>query len=290
MNNCRYRDITRMNVGAIVMNCNPFTLGHRHLIEFASKQVDFLYVFCVEEDLSAVPFEDRIYLMKQGTRDLKNVVVIPSGRFVLSRYTMPSYFRKEEQKLVVKDASCDVEIFGYYIAPKLNIKTRFVGEEPTDIVTREYNEKMRSILPELGIRFVEIPRRENEYGEIISASVVRKLVETNDYDKIKSFVPQTTFDYLRGKPVWNKINKAMVNDQKDEENKYKYKWVFDEYNGVILFGIGNKGIEYFQSLSVVDQNKVVFVDRCAHNAETFLDGREVFGPDKLQTEIGRAHV
>ena len=32
-------------VGAIVMNCNPFTMGHRYLIETAASQVDRLYVF-----------------------------------------------------------------------------------------------------------------------------------------------------------------------------------------------------------------------------------------------------
>lgn len=39
-------------IGAIVMNCNPFTLGHRYLIETASKQVDTLYIFVVEENKS----------------------------------------------------------------------------------------------------------------------------------------------------------------------------------------------------------------------------------------------
>ena len=34
--------------GSIVMNCNPFTLGHRYLIEYAAKNVDNLYIFVVE--------------------------------------------------------------------------------------------------------------------------------------------------------------------------------------------------------------------------------------------------
>ena len=32
-------------IGAAVMNCDPFTLGHRYLIETATKQCDHLYVF-----------------------------------------------------------------------------------------------------------------------------------------------------------------------------------------------------------------------------------------------------
>ena len=31
--------------GGIVMNCNPFTLGHRYLIEYAAARVDYLYIF-----------------------------------------------------------------------------------------------------------------------------------------------------------------------------------------------------------------------------------------------------
>lgn len=53
-------------VGSIVMNCNPFTLGHRYLIEYASKYVDYLYIFVVEEDKSFFPFSDRIDLIKKG--------------------------------------------------------------------------------------------------------------------------------------------------------------------------------------------------------------------------------
>ena len=63
------------------MNCNPFTLGHRYLIEQASEKVDHLYVFVVEEDKSFFPFSDRIGLVKKGTADLKNITVKPSGKY-----------------------------------------------------------------------------------------------------------------------------------------------------------------------------------------------------------------
>lgn len=39
-------------VGAIVMNCNPFTLGHRYLVETCAKKCDMLIVFVVQEDKS----------------------------------------------------------------------------------------------------------------------------------------------------------------------------------------------------------------------------------------------
>lgn len=81
-------------IGSIVMNCNPFTLGHRYLIEFALRQVDFLYIFVVQEDRSYFKFEDRIRLVKQGTADFKNLMVLPSGKFIISADTFSEYFTK----------------------------------------------------------------------------------------------------------------------------------------------------------------------------------------------------
>lgn len=56
----------RFCIGSIVMNCNPFTLGHRYLVEEASRQSDLLYIFVVEEDKSDFPFEDRFNMVKAG--------------------------------------------------------------------------------------------------------------------------------------------------------------------------------------------------------------------------------
>lgn len=48
------------SVGAAVMNCNPFTLGHRYLIEQAAKECDRLYVFVLSEDKSRFSVADRL--------------------------------------------------------------------------------------------------------------------------------------------------------------------------------------------------------------------------------------
>jgi [citrate (pro-3S)-lyase] ligase len=187
----------RPRIGAIVMNCNPFTLGHRYLIEYAVSRCDRLFVFVVEEDLSLFPFADRIELIHQGISDLPNITVLPSGYFIISRMTFPEYFEKEGlQKNEVINASSDVEIFAQKIAPALGITIRFVGEEPFDNVTRQYNAQMRRILPRYGIDFVVIPRKEQD-GEPISASRVRKLLKSDELDKIKTLVPQTTYEYLQ---------------------------------------------------------------------------------------------
>lgn len=181
--------------GAIVMNCNPFTLGHQYLIEYASKEVDNLYIFVVQEDKSFFKYEDRFELVKAGTKKYSNVMVLPSGSYIISATTFPGYFYKDYNRDVIIDTSKDIAIFGKYIAPALSIAKRFVGEEPIDYITRQYNNEMRENLSKYGIEFVEIKRKSSE-GTLISASYVRKLLESKQWNIIKKLVPETTLNYL----------------------------------------------------------------------------------------------
>lgn len=184
--------------GAIIMNCNPFTLGHRHLIEYAAKKVDFLYIFILEEDRSFFTFDERYKLVQEGTKDLKNVRVFPSGDFIISVKTFPSYFQKETYHDVYNDACKDVQIFADYIVPGLNIKARFVGEEPLDETTRKYNKILHKILENTGVEVWEIPRFEIN-GNVISASRVRKYYEQSRWDVIKQMVPEHVYRYLKSR-------------------------------------------------------------------------------------------
>lgn len=182
-------------IGSIVMNCNPFTLGHRYLIETAVKEVDWLYIFVVEEDKSMFSFEDRFELVKRNTEDLKNVTVIPSGNFIISTATFPGYFTKDTPTSVKIDTSTDVEVFGQHIAPALNINIRFVGDEPLDVVTNQYNRSMKEILPKYNVEVKVIERKEID-GEIISASKVRELLKEGKIEDTKKFLTETTFEYI----------------------------------------------------------------------------------------------
>ena len=187
------------NVGSIVMNCNPFTLGHRYLIETAAKQVDKLIIFVVEEDKSVYPFKDRMELVKKGTADLNNVIILPSGNFIISLATFPEYFVKGQKQKDKIDPSKDVSLFAKYIAPTMGIKVRFAGEEPYDTVTKQYNDTMRDFFPTYGLKFVEIKRNAIDgKNDFISASKVRKLLEENKWEELEKYVPQTTYDYLKG--------------------------------------------------------------------------------------------
>lgn len=182
-------------VGAIVMNCNPFSKGHRYLIEQARKQVEFLIIFAVEENASLFSFEERIKLIMEGTRDLDNVMVVPSGDFVLSKNNFREYFGKRETEAAVLGAEYDINVFADYIAGPLHITHRFAGEELEDRVTEIYNKAMAKILPPKGITFVEIPRIAVE-GETVSASKVRKYLKDEEYNKAFDLLPDTTKQYL----------------------------------------------------------------------------------------------
>ena len=152
----------------------------------------------MEEDKSYFKFEDRLKLVKEGTKLLENVTVIPSGRFILSAETFPGYFIKDNNPNIKVDTSKDLLLFASRIAPALHITVRFAGEEPIDMVTAQYNKNMEKILPHYGIQFKEIKRKEI-MGKPISASRVRKCLEEKDFMSIKDMVPKTTFEFLTEK-------------------------------------------------------------------------------------------
>lgn len=182
-------------VGAVVANCNPFTLGHRYLVEQAAKACDLLHLFILSEDRSLFPAADRLALAKAGTADLENVLVHPTGDYLISAATFPTYFIQDKERVPQIRCDLDLEIFSRHFAPALGITRRFVGTEPLSPITRAYNRRMAEVLPARGIQVTEIARRELD-GAPISASRVRALLEAQDWAGIQPLVPQTTLDYL----------------------------------------------------------------------------------------------
>ncbi len=183
-------------LGAAVMNCNPFTLGHRYLLEQARCRCDRLLVLVVEEDLSVFPFADRIRLVREGVADLPGVAVVPGGPYVVSAATFPTYFLKELSRAAEIHAELDATIFGSAIAPALGIKRRFVGEEPFDPLTAAYNAALLRILPPKGVEVQVIPRLAKD-GVAVSASRVRKLLASGEWTELARLVPGTTLAYLQ---------------------------------------------------------------------------------------------
>ena len=195
--------------GAIVMNANPFTLGHQYLVETAAGRCDTLHLFLLSEDASLVPFGVRKQLVQAGTAHLKNVVLHDSGPYIISNATFPSYFLKDDAAVIQGHAKLDLAIF-VRISRALGVTVRFVGEEPTSQVTGLYNEIMAAQLPENGIDCVILPRKQ-ALGKAISASTVRAALQAGDWQTLSQLVPQTTLDYFRSseaEPVLRRIRSA----------------------------------------------------------------------------------
>lgn len=194
------------NVAAIVMNANPFTVGHLHLIEKAAAENDLLHLFIVSEDASIIPFAVRKQLIMEGTAHLRNIIYHDSGPYIISNATFPSYFQKDELSVISSHAALDLEIFKK-IAAVLDIRRRYVGEEPSSQVTGLYNQIMQEKLPQAGIDCIVLPRKEAA-GVVISASTVRKALQDGKTELVKQLVPETTFRFLQSTealPIIQKI-------------------------------------------------------------------------------------
>lgn len=181
--------------GAVVVNCNPFTNGHRFLIETAAQQVDQLFVFVVREDRSVFPFDVRYRLVNEGVRDLPNVSVLDTSRYLVSGATFPTYFLKKTDPVAQVQMELDVTLFASRIAPYFGITRRFAGSEPNCRLTSAYNETMKRLLPVFGLEF-SVVERTLAADEVISASRVRELLAENDFPRLAAYVPPTTMGYL----------------------------------------------------------------------------------------------
>ncbi len=177
--------------GVVVMNCNPFTLGHRYLIDQAAKQVERLYVMVVKEDCSLFAYTERKAMVEQGVADIENVNVIDGSDYAISRATFPTYFLKRLDDAADTQMLLDLDLFRRHIAPALGATVRFVGTEPTDQLTRRYNQLMHETLKDVR----EIDRLEKD-GNAVSASRVRRAMEEGDMNTIRQLVPPTTLPYI----------------------------------------------------------------------------------------------
>lgn len=183
-------------IGVIVMECDPFNVNDQYLIERARLQVEFLIVIVLEESNTMFAFEERFKMAQDGTKGLSNVMVVPSGKFILSKSNFPEYFIKcADLGIASLNAEYDVNMFADYIARPLDITHRFAEEKPEEKIEIIYNRIMQSILPNKGIIFVEIPKMEVK-GDTISDLKIRKLLKSREYDKVFEMVPETTKKYL----------------------------------------------------------------------------------------------
>ena len=183
------------STASLVMNCNPMTNGHLYLIETCAKKHDHVIVFLVEENKSVFPFDVRFKIVKKATKSLKNVHVLPSTPYIISRATFPTYFSKSVDEATKQYTNLDISLFKTYFMDIFNIDYRYVGTEPLDPLTQMYNETMKDII---GDQLVIMDRIHHQ-DTPISASFIRKLIEKNDFSNIKNLVPKATYQFLTSK-------------------------------------------------------------------------------------------
>jgi [citrate (pro-3S)-lyase] ligase len=190
-------------IASIVVNCNPFTNGHKFLIEKAASENEVVYLFVVEEERSAFPFMIRWELIRKGIEHLTNIKMVRGGMYVVSGAIFPSYFLKCEElsDAMQKQADLDVTIFGKYIVPVLQIKKRYVGTEAYCRTTEAYNNSMKRLLPAFGVEVIEVERKAVATGKdnlpkTISASKIRESIREDRLNELLDFLPDSTREFL----------------------------------------------------------------------------------------------
>jgi len=207
------RQTSTNNIAGLVMNCNPFTNGHKYLIETAAAENEVVYLFVVEEDRSIFPFDVRWELIKKGIAHLKNVVMLRGASYIISGATFPDYFLKlkNPDTITKKQTELDINIFCEHIAPVLGITRRYVGEENHCPTTAFYNITMKEVLPKYNIQLKEIKRKMSDNPsndeDVISASNVRESIKRNKMQSLSRYLPQTTIDFLNSDQAVDILNK-----------------------------------------------------------------------------------
>ncbi len=202
--------LTNEAKGSVVINANPLTKGHLHLIEEARKHHETLLVFVVSEDRSFFPFEDRIAIIEEALKDKENVVVLPTGDYLVSFATFPKYFQKHEESIREEHALIDVLTFKQHYMKAFNITDRYVGKEPYSAMTDTYNQTMKRYLCD-GLHIID---RKKHDSTPISASTVRKLLKNNGLEAAKPYIPKATYDYLRSEKGQKIIKDIKTHDKR----------------------------------------------------------------------------
>ena len=197
--------------GVIVMNANPFTLGHQYLLEQAAvalsgdihsstplsvrwEESRRITVIPVKEDRSRFPYFGRLEMIRRGCEGL--VDVVDGSDYQISAATFPTYFLKDLSDAAETQMRLDLDLFGRHIAPALGAKVRFVGTEPDDPLTARYNALMKEMLPSYGVQVVEVPRLTDAEGAV-SASRVRACLANGEYKAAAALTPPSTHPYLK---------------------------------------------------------------------------------------------
>jgi len=178
-------NLEKLNIGAIVLNANPVTNGHIKLVEYASKYHDLLLLFLVEEEKSWLTYIERTSLLFISTQHLGNVKILPSTEYLVSSATFPNYFLKDNVSRYEYMEMVDPLIFKKYFMPIFNIKKRYIGTEIKPYMVSYNNALVKALDGK-----IEVIKRYEDNGVIISSSHVRELIYSDGVDAVLKYIPK----------------------------------------------------------------------------------------------------
>ena len=203
--------------GVIIMNANPFTLGHKYLVEKAESRN--LVIIPVKEDASRFSYAERLAMIRSGAGEWADVV--EGSDYQISAATFPTYFLKNLSDAAETQMRLDIDLFERHIAPALDARVRYVGSEPADPLTARYNALLKELLPKYGVQLVEIPRlavdsdcradsstppsaplrmTKGTTPELVkgpvTATSVRALLDEGRFKAASALTPESTWPYL----------------------------------------------------------------------------------------------
>ena len=193
---------------ALVFNSNPLTVGGRYLAEIASRRCRRVLLFVIqgktdsgshgnhEETVIEFPFEKRFAMTRAALSDLENVLVIPSGPYLIGRDDYPAGYLSGSLGAAHAHGFLDGMVF-CHICNALGIRLAFAGDEPRDEMSEIHLNTLRQICAQSGI-VLKVAERKRIGDKYISSSLVRKAISAGDRDTVEKLVPPQVMPFLSG--------------------------------------------------------------------------------------------
>ena len=193
---------------AVVFNSNPLTIGGRYLAEIASRRSKRVLVFVIqgktdsgshgnhEDQVIEFPFETRFAMTQKALADLKNVLVLPSGPYLIGRDDFPAGYLSGSLGAAHAHGFLDGMVF-CHICNALGIRSAYAGDEPRDEMSEIHLNTLRQICAQSGI-VLKVAERKRIGDKYISSSMVRKALAAGDMETVGNLVPADVLPYLTG--------------------------------------------------------------------------------------------
>jgi hypothetical protein len=183
------------------MSCNPFTSGHRHLVEVGSKLFDYFVVFLMQEGINLVFDKTECEnLARIGVEDLENVIVVPMSD-VFSYQTYWAEYNdvalRHSKNLVGLNTYELLNIVGKAFK-RINVQHFLCGIETNDNITHQHIVQAKTVFPQNDINVITIPRKKMANNMLsISGTQCREYLKTQQYDKLNGFLQPQVLKYIQ---------------------------------------------------------------------------------------------